>query len=143
MSDFGRPRWIPREEREWAAVPHAMLFLVIAGSFLIGELGQFLFLAALAATGWLAWRTRYMKSFAYRHVREALNFQITFIVVGLLALPAMTLGLWTRLDEGQPPWAVLIVSTVLLGGLALSGVGMVRASRGLDFRYPLCLRVVR
>ena len=66
------------------------------------------------------------------HAAEALNFQLTVLIVVLLSLPLMLLvvGFFTLLAA--------VVADVVLGIVAA-----VQAGRGVWFRYPVNLRLVR
>ncbi|HED54597.1 MAG TPA: DUF4870 domain-containing protein [Phycisphaerales bacterium] len=65
--------------------------------------------------------------------REALNFQISLILLGLILIPVtlLTCGIGAILYIGIPILAIV-------GGI----IGGVRASKGIYFRYPMCFRLV-
>ncbi|MEM8757868.1 MAG: DUF4870 domain-containing protein [Planctomycetota bacterium] len=67
------------------------------------------------------------------HGREALNFQISLIIIGILLIPVavLTCGIG----------AVLYLAPTVLGivGGILAGLA---ANRGEYFRYPACIRVI-
>jgi len=67
------------------------------------------------------------------HGREALNFQISLILLALILIPVtiFTCGIGAVLYIGLPILAIA-------GGI----VGGIRASKGQYFRYPMCIRVV-
>jgi hypothetical protein len=132
-----------RDEREWAAAPHWLFFLCLAASFVLGEAGKLMFLVSLAGTAWLAWKTRYLRAFAFRHVRESLNFQITFLLALTLAVATLGYGSWMPLIAGRPTLLLALVAIGFVTAIVLSGIAATRASRGREFRYPLSLRIVR
>lgn len=93
-------------------------------------------------------RNRYIR----HHSREALNFNITFGVLWvLLFMPAwivivLTTAANTTRRSGFPASVVIfgIAAMVLwLTAITFSILGAVRASQGVRWRYPLCLRFVR
>lgn len=65
--------------------------------------------------------------------KEALNFQISLILLTLILIPVtiLTCGIGAILYIGLPILAIV-------GGV----VGGIRASKGQYFRYPMCIRVV-
>lgn len=79
---------------------------------------------------WLSWRER--SAFVASHAKEALNFNLT---VGMAALVC---GALVLLGIGVPLLVLLFLAWV---GLTL--VAAVRASEGIDYRYPVNLRLVR
>ena len=87
--------------------------------------------------------------FARHHSSEALNFQLTILtlwvgmIVGIVG-GAVLLG---RGADGVAAGVFALVAVVgfltYFGGLALSIVGMIRASRREWWRYPINIRFVR
>jgi uncharacterized Tic20 family protein len=65
--------------------------------------------------------------------KEALNFQISLILLALILIPVtiFTCGIGAILYIGLPVLAIV-------GGI----MGGVQASRGKYFRYPMCIRLV-
>ena len=65
--------------------------------------------------------------------KEALNFQISLILLGLILIPVtlMTCGLGAILYVGIPILAIV-------GGI----MGGVRSGRGVYYRYPMCIRMI-
>ncbi len=72
--------------------------------------------------------------FAAQHARESLNFRITLLIFYVVSLPFLVF-LWCI---GIPLWIAVWVAEIVLGIVAA-----VRASDGLDYRYPLTLRILR
>ena len=71
-------------------------------------------------------------AFVNDHGREAVNFQITLLLYGLLAIPlvyACGIGILLALAA----WALGLVGMVLAA---------VAANKGRFYRYPACLRLV-
>jgi uncharacterized Tic20 family protein len=75
------------------------------------------------------------------HGREALNFNLTFLIVGVgLIVVAIPVGILT-IGLGLIPLA-LIGFAIGVGWLVLSIVAGVKASNGESYRYPFTLRLV-
>jgi uncharacterized Tic20 family protein len=66
------------------------------------------------------------------HAAEALNFQITFALVVLVSLPLMLIVV------GFVTLLLAVIANVVLGV-----VGAVQAARGVWWRYPVNLRLIR
>ena len=93
-------------------------------------------------------RNRYTR----HHSREALNFNITFVMLWmLLFMPAWiviiltTAGNSTRRSGFPISIAIFWIAGMLLWltAISFSILGAVRASQGRQWRYPLCVRFVR
>jgi uncharacterized Tic20 family protein len=84
--------------------------------------------------------------FVKHHAAEALNAQIWFVIVwNALLLPVMIAGFVSG-DAGPPVWmfaAVPVAFLFFLGTAGLALRGMLQASRGVWWRYPLPFRFVR
>jgi uncharacterized protein len=114
------------EERLWGAAAH--VGSLVAAWFALGVIGP---LVVLVLKG-------NESAFVRRHAVESLNFQISLLVyltvAGIAAI--FTLGL-----------ALLVILPVALvvGALALIAIikGTLAGHRGEEFRYPLCLRLVK
>lgn len=67
------------------------------------------------------------------HGKEALNFQISLVLLALLLIPItiLTCGVGAVLYIGLP---VLAIAGGVIGGI--------RASKGQFYRYPMCIRLV-
>ena len=123
------PSGLSSEVRNWAMAAHLSAFL---GSFV-----------AIALVGplivWLI--RREVDGFSEQHAREALNFNLTFLLVlvvggiGGTVLAVLTLGL-----------ALVVVLPLLLavvvGWIVLTIIAAVRASEGREYRYPFTIRFV-
>lgn len=81
------------------------------------------------------------------HSTEALNFQITFLIVWLVCVATMFGTALASWDSDEPPlwwWVSLGVMTLaVLGAVAMSAVGAIRAGQGRWWRYPVSIRFVR
>lgn len=90
--------------------------------------------------------------FVRHHSREALNFNITFMIVWLFVF----MPIWITIlissfghssPNGPPPTGVFLffggAMAVWAFALACSVVGAIRASQGVLWRYPICIRFVR
>ena len=93
-------------------------------------------------------RNRYIR----HHSREALNFNITFGLVWiLLFMPAWFVVIVSVSGDSTPRSGFPIsIAVFWIGGMVLwltafsfSILGAVRASQGVRWRYPLCVRFVR
>ncbi len=110
-------------ERTWAMWTHLGALIAAA---LSGGLAQFLVPLVI----WLSQRDR--SDFVADHAREALNFQISVLiwgVLGALLVAACGLGVLVLL-------AIPIV--MLIAGIMASVAG----SRGQYYRYPMCFRLI-
>jgi hypothetical protein len=95
-------------------------------------------LLSAGVLGWLVPLIVYLTQknelpFAARHALESLNFRITLLLVYLVSLPFLIL-FWCI---GIPLWIA-----VWLAEIVLAIVAAVRASDGLEYRYPLALRLI-
>lgn len=117
------------------------------GAHLSGLGGALLTVVTLGFLGpllvWLIKREEH--PFIEHHAKEALNFQLTSLVVavgiGVVAVPVFLLGFLTL-------GVLWIVALVLLLVAAVAWfvfpiLGAVRAANGEGFRYPVCIRFVR
>lgn len=79
---------------------------------------------------WLKWREH--SDFVAAQAKEALNFNLTVAMGLLLSLPLLFLGIGV-------PLAVMLTAAWLV----LTLVAALKASHGIDYRYPVSLRLVR
>lgn len=116
---------LPAEVRNWAMAAHLSAF---AGA-----------LVAVAVIGplvvWLI--RREVDGFSEQHAREALNFNLTvlLLVVAGVVISVATLGVGL----------LVVVPVGMIVGVAwivLTIIAAVRASEGRDYRYPLTIRFV-
>ncbi|WP_407317356.1 DUF4870 domain-containing protein [Isoptericola halotolerans] len=111
------------DERTWAIFAHVGPLLLLAMS--VGTLG---FLAPLVI--WLVLRDR--SAFVADQAKEALNFQITLLIVTVVGwvLTTVLIG-----------WLVLVAAWV--AGLVLAIIAAVTVNRYEAYRYPVSLRLVK
>ncbi|WP_329742786.1 DUF4870 domain-containing protein [Dyella sp. A6] len=130
--DTPPPAGPTHEERQWALIAHLSALL---GGLITGHwLGVGCFLGPLII--WLVKRDS--MPFVDDQAKEALNFNITVAIVGLLllVLSVMTLGIG-------------LILTIPLGGivgifwLVCVIIAAIKANEGERYRYPLCLRVIK
>lgn len=119
---------LTQEEKTMALLAHLLggVLLLIAG-----------FLAWLPSL--VIWQTKGKESaFVARQAKEALNFQITALIV-LLPLGLITFILMFIFI------GVLLVPVLVLLGLGFAGFsvyGGIQANNGVDFRYPFNIRLI-
>lgn len=108
------PPDVPAKEREMATIAHlsALAGLLLPGANILGPL-----------VVWLARKDS--MPYVDEQGREAINFNITACIVGLLSLVVFVLA-----PVVAVAWIVLVI------------VAAVRAQRGERWRYPFCLRLV-
>lgn len=115
------------EERNWALFGHLSAFSAFITGFgcILGPL-----------IIWLVKRDT--MPFAADQAKEALNFNITLLIVGigLGIFSVVTLGI--GLIVALPAFLVLFI-----GWIILTIVGAVNANNGVLYRYPLTLRLIQ
>jgi len=111
----------PDQERTWGLLAHLSAF---AGS-LVGGLTPLGPLVVMLTMG-------ERSAFVRRHAVEALNFNISFLIYGLVSfLLVFVLIGFVLLPLLVVAWVVLVI------------VAGVKANQGEDYRYPLTIRMVR
>jgi uncharacterized Tic20 family protein len=109
------------EERQWAMFAHFGTF-----SSIIVPLGNFI--API-----IVWQLKKHDSdFVVEQAKEALNFQITLVIYTLLCLPLCFLVI-----------GFFFIFALVIFGLIMVIVAGVKANEGMDFRYPMCLRLFK
>jgi uncharacterized protein len=119
-SASGLPETISKEERNWAMLAHLsglLAFVTVVG----GILGPLVL--------WLLRKDD--MNFAASQAKEALNFQITVFLAGLVAAVL----------------CLILIGFLLLAMLAIADVvfiviAAVKAGEGVAYRYPFCIRLV-
>jgi uncharacterized protein len=124
------PSGLSNETRNWALAAHLSAFV-----------GAWLLLAFIGPL--IVWMTkRDDHPFIDHHAKEALNFNLSLILYGvLLAILAIPIGLVT-LGLGLIP-LVLVGAALAIGWLVLTIVAAVNAANGEAYRYPITIRFVR
>ncbi|MGI8731299.1 MAG: DUF4870 domain-containing protein [Solirubrobacteraceae bacterium] len=110
------------DQRSWALAAHlsALLSILAIGLSFIGPL--------------VAYLANRDKPFVRDHAREALNFNLSFLIC-LAALLLLVI-------VAELPLTWLLVGSVV-GWLALICVAAVKAGQGEEYRYPVSIRFVR
>lgn len=117
------------EERGWGAAAHLSAFV-----------GAWIFLAFLGPlVVWLLGRERH--PFIDHHAKEALNFNLTFLLIGVVGGIVAFVGVVVTLGFGL--LAVLPAAAILgLVWIILPIIAAVKAWDGEGYRYPLTIRFV-
>ncbi|MBL8299844.1 MAG: DUF4870 domain-containing protein [Rhodanobacteraceae bacterium] len=118
-----------QEERQWALFAHLSSLL---GALLTGGIGVFIGPLVI----WLI--KKETMPFVDDQGKEALNFNITFAILGvaLLILTVITLGLGALLT-------VPVGLAAAVAWLVLTVIASIKASEGVSYRYPLTLRLIK
>lgn len=118
-------------DRQWAASAHfAALIAALATSWFAGVAGL---VAALVV--WLLARDR--SEFAAEHAREALNFNLSMFLYGVVGVIFAVFTLGIGLLVVLPLWALLALAWIVL-----TIVAGFKAYDGERYRYPLTIRFV-
>ncbi|HEY4772067.1 MAG TPA: DUF4870 domain-containing protein [Steroidobacteraceae bacterium] len=109
-----------QDERTWGMVAHlaALAFFIFPFGNILGPLIVYL-------------AKRDQSAFVAAHAREALNFNITVALGGLLSCLLLLLFI-----------GVLFAALILLFWLVMTIVAALKANEGLPYRYPFTLRLV-
>jgi uncharacterized protein len=121
---------VPSEERGWGVAAHLSAF--------VGAWVALAFLGPLVV--WLLGRERH--PFVDHHAKEALNFNLSWLLFGVVGGVIAVLGAVVTLGLGL----IAIVPLAIAFGLAwiiLPIVAAVKAGNGEGYRYPLTIRFVR
>lgn len=110
------------DECTWAMIAHLSAFAGMVVP-LVGHIGGPLVV-------WLAQRDR--SAFVERQAKEALNFNLTVALAGLLFTALVLLGI-----------GVTLLAALALVWFILTIVAAIKANEGLDYRYPVALRLIR
>jgi uncharacterized protein len=119
------PSGLPSEVRNWGVAAHLSAFL-----------GAFVALAVLGPlVVWLL--RREVDGFSERHAREALNFNLTLLMLLAAGVVLAVLTLGIGLIVILPVGAFVVVAWIVL-----TIVAAVRAPEGREYRYPFTIRFV-
>lgn len=113
--EFHDPSQVPSESRGWAAAAHLIPFIGLG------------FIAPLVI--WLIKRDE--DAFVEVHAREALNFQISFLIYMIVS------GILILVIIG-----IVLLAAVAIWGLIVMIVAGVKAASGQLYRYPFIIRFV-
>ena len=120
------------EEKQWALFAHlsALLGAIVTGIWL----GWGCFLGPLII--WLIKKDT--MPFVNDQAKEALNFNITLAIIGLilLVLVVMTFGVGLLIA-----WPIGVI--VGIGWLVFTIIAAIKASEGVAYRYPISLRLIK
>ncbi len=109
---------VTSEVRNWATLSHLSAFVTFVGiPSVIGPL--------------VMWLLRRDQPYAEYHAKEALNFNISFMIYGLLAAVSIIVLV-----------GLLLLPAVLITWFVLTIKGALRASAGEYYRYPMTMRFV-
>lgn len=109
------------EARKWALLAHLSGFLgcIIPFGSLVGPL--------------LVWQLKKDQSpFIDDQGKEALNFQITVALAGLLCMVLMLVVI-----------GFLLIWVVIVGAVVLMIIAAIKANEGQAYRYPFCWRLIK
>lgn len=113
------PPQMGAEARNWATLSHLSAFVMFLGiPALVGPL--------------VAWLIKRDDPYVEHHAKEALNFNISFFIYGVVA-GALILALV----------GLLLLPIVLVTWFVLAIRASIKASAGEYYRYPMTLRLVR
>ncbi len=114
------PAPISKEQRNWAMLAHLSGLLAFA-TIIGGLVGPFVL--------WLLRKDD--MNFAADQAKEALNFQITVFLAGLISaiLCLLLIGF-------------LMLTLLAIADVVLIVIATVKASEGVAYRYPFCLRLI-
>jgi uncharacterized Tic20 family protein len=117
---------VSSEDRLWGATAH--VGSLVAAWFALGVLGPIVVLLLKGNES----------AFVRRHAVESLNFQISLLIYIAVATVAVifTLGLAVFVAI---PLAVIVAVLALIAII----MGTLAAHRGQEYRYPLCIRLVK
>ena len=120
------------EEKQWALFAHLSALL---GAFVTGFwFGWGCFLGPLVI--WLVKKDT--MPFVNDQGKEALNFNITLAIIGviLLVFSIVTLGIGLLI-------AIPVGIVVAIGWIVFTIIAAIKASEGVAYRYPISLRLVK
>jgi len=113
---------IPKEERTWGMIAHLSaltLYLGIPFGQLIGPL-----------VVWLIKKDT--MPFVSDQAKEALNFQITLTIAGLISLALCFVFI-----------GFILLPIVLIAGLVLIIIAAIKSNEGVAYRYPMTIRFIK
>lgn len=110
-----------QDERTWAMVAHlaALGFFIVPFGNILGPL-----------VVWLAKRDQ--SAFVAVHAKEALNFNITFLIGALVCGVLLVFSI-----------GILLGAVMFVFWLVLTIIAALKANEGAPYRYPLALRFVK
>jgi uncharacterized protein len=123
------PSGLPSDVRNWGLAAHLSAY--------VGAWVALAFLGPLVV--WLIKRDEH--PFIDHHAKEALNFNLSFLLYGIVGgVLAVPIGLLT-LGIGLIP-IVIVAAVLLIAWLILPILAAVRAANGEGYRYPFTIRFI-
>jgi uncharacterized Tic20 family protein len=126
-----------KRERGWASAPHRLFVVCLLASHFAGSWGALFYLVSLAAAGLLAWRERATSPFVAEHAKESFQFQLMVFAVFLAAYCVNR----ARPEPDNPLILVVVVLGTEFSALWLSWIAGERAWLGVEYRYPVSVRI--
>jgi len=84
------------------------------------------------------------KPFVEEQAKEALNFQLTILFIGLVVSLFNSILMWILSLMGWPWWlGSLPMIFVVLANIALGIMAALKVKDGESYRYPFCLRLIK
>ena len=109
---------VASEAKNWATLSHLSAFVMFLGiPSVVGPL--------------VMWLLRRNEPYAEFHAKEALNFNISFMIYGFAAAAAIVLVV-----------GILLLPVVFVTWFVLAIRGAIKAAAGEYYRYPLTIRLV-
>lgn len=126
MVDIDQPRVEVQEPgsdaRMWAMIAH-----------LAGFLGYFLPVIGSLIGPLIVWQLKKdLHPYVDEQGKEALNFQITVMIAGLICALLMLVVI-----------GFLLIWVVIVGAIVLMIIAAIKANEGVSYRYPFCLRLIK
>jgi uncharacterized Tic20 family protein len=115
------PTAVSKDERNWAMFAHISGFAVFLVWGIGGILGPLII--------WLVRKDD--MPFAAEQAREALNFQITILIAGLICWPLFFIFI-----------GFVLAFIVVVYDVIFMVIAAVKASEGVAYRYPISLRLI-
>ena len=116
------PAGLPTEdERTWGMVAHlaALAFFILPLGNILGPLVVLL-------------AKREHSAFVGAHAKEALNFNITFLIGAIICLLLLQLSI-----------GILFGAMLFIFWLVMTIIAALRANEGISYRYPFALRFIK
>lgn len=118
----GEVREPDSDARMWAMIAH-----------LAGFLGYFLPVIGSLIGPLVVWQLKKdLHPYVDEQGKEALNFQITVLIAGLICALLMLVVI-----------GFLLIWVVIVGAIVLMIIAAIKANEGAPYRYPFCLRLIK
>ena len=113
---------VGQDEKTWAMVCHLLALLAYTGVPFANLVGPLVV--------WLLYKDK--MPFVDDQGKEVVNFQISVLIYALICIPLVLVVVGFFL-------AVILI----IFHIVVTIIGAVRASQGVAYRYPLCIRLIR